>query len=149
MSSNCLSQEFIMQYILDEFDYINPLETWGELSFFVNPGIKLKRGKYFATLKSKNGKNDKASSLDREGVFRLNIGLPSKDYETIFGLRPPKPIKGNIIQGDYDFTSLNTLTPHPIYGWMGWIAILNPSKTTFESCKYYLNVAYSKALKSV
>ena len=148
MNSHSLSQEVISQYILDRFDCINPLETWGELSFFVNPEMKLKRGKYFATLKSKDGKNDRASNLNREGVFRLNIGLPPREYEAIFGLRPPRPIKGSIIEGDYDFTTLDTLMPHPIYGWMGWIAILNPSKTNFDRFRDYLDIAYDKALKA-
>ncbi len=150
MKMNChiISQETIIKYILNEFNHLNPLETWGELSFFVNPGMKLKRGKYFATLKSKDGENDKASNLNRESVFRLSIGLPPQEYDDIFGSRPPRPVKGGIVEGDYDFTALNTLTPHPVYGWMGWIAILNPSETNFERCKYYLNAAYSKALKA-
>ena len=148
MNPNILSQEAIRQYILDEFNHVNPLEAWGELSFFVNPEMKLKRGKYFATLKSKDGENDKGSNLERESIFRLSIGLPPKDYETIFGPRPPRPVKGGIVEGDYNFTALNTLTPHPVYGWMGWVAILNPSETNFERCKNYLNAAYDKAFKA-
>lgn len=148
MNSNIVSREAIIKYIIDEFDSLNPLETWGELSFFVNPGMKLKRGKYFATIKSKDGDNDKGSNLDREGVFRLSMGLPPKEYEAIFGSRPPRPVKGGIVKSYYDFTALDTLTPHPIYGWMGWIAILNPSETNFARCKDYLNAAYRKALKA-
>ena len=148
MNSSIISQKAIEQYILSEFKYLNPLKTWGELSFFVNPGMKLKRGKYFATLKSNDGKNDKGSNLDRDNVFRLSIGLPPREYEAIFGLRPPRPVKGGIVEGDYDFTALDTLTPHPVYAWMGWVAILNPSEASFERCQDYLNAAYDKALKA-
>lgn len=64
----------IEKYILEQFTDVNPLDSWGEKSFFLNPGRQLKRGTYFATLKEKDGENDKASHLDRKGIFRLNMG---------------------------------------------------------------------------
>lgn len=46
------------------------------------------RGTYFLTVKSKDGANDSGSMLDRDGVFRLNMGLPKADYVTLFGPPP-------------------------------------------------------------
>ena len=37
--------------------------------------MTLPNGVYFCTLKENNGANDKASELDRDGVFRLSIGI--------------------------------------------------------------------------
>ncbi len=37
-----------------------------------------------------------------------------------------------MIEGAYDFTALNTLMPHPVYGWMTWVCVLNPTLETIE-----------------
>jgi hypothetical protein len=47
--------------------------SWGETALFYNPGKRLPRGIYFATLKDHDGANDKASALHRHGVFRLSL----------------------------------------------------------------------------
>lgn len=130
---------------LESYDGVVALTAWGETTFFYNPNRLLNRGTYFATLKEKNGPNDKASALDRKGVFRLNMGVQKSDYFDLFGLTPPRPLKGQIVAGTWDFTTLNQLTPHPIYGWMGWISILNPDKEAFKQCLPLLDSAYEKA----
>ena len=37
-----------------------------------------------------------------------------------------------MIKGDYDFTELDKVMPHPIYGWMTWVCVLNPTLKTIE-----------------
>lgn len=143
-----INESTIETYLLKTYKDINPVNSWGERSYFVNPEMKLKRGSYFATVKSKDGENDKASHLNRTGVFRLNIGLTSEKYEEIFGLRPPRPPKGGVIKGNFDFQALNIFMPHPVYGWGGWIAINNPDRDNFEKSKEYLDIAYEKAFKA-
>ena len=141
-----ISPSAIESYILDNFQDVHPLDSWGERSFFLNPDWQFKRGTYFATLKERDGENDKASHLNREGVFRLNIGVSKQRYLALFASLPNRPAKGCCIEGDYDFSELDTILPHPVYGWMGWVCVLNPGSTTFETCKDLLNDAYNKAL---
>ncbi len=143
-----IAETTLETYLLETYKHINPVNSWGERSYFVNPEMKLKRGSYFATVKSKDGENDKASYLNRPGVFRLSIGLTPEKYEEIFGRRSLRPPKGGIIAGNYDFQALNTFMPHPVYGWMGWIAINNPDRDNFEKCQEYLAIAYEKALNT-
>jgi hypothetical protein len=138
----------IEKYILESFADVNPLDSWGEKSFFLNPGRQLKRGTYFATLKEKDGDNDKASYLDRDGIFRLNMGVSKDAYLSLFNTLPKRPTKGCFIDGDYDFQRADIVLPHPVYGWMGWICVLNPSEETFETCKDFLDDAYDKAMKA-
>ena len=133
--------------MLKTYEHINPINSWGERSYFINPEMKLKRGSYFATVKSKDGENDRASLLKRPGVFRLNIGLTLKKYEEDFGMRPSRPPKGEVIEGNYDFQALNIFMPHPIYGWCGWIAMNNPEQDNFAKCQEHLDIAYQKAWK--
>lgn len=142
-----ITPEEIELYILKNYEDVIPLDSWGERSFFINPDRKLKRGTYFSTLKSKDGDNDKASHLNREGVFRLNIGITPKLFNVHVGETSKRPLKGGVIEGDYDFTERDVFLPHPIYGWLNWISILNPSLKSFSLCKLYLDDAYGKAKK--
>jgi hypothetical protein len=36
-------------------------------------------------------------------------------------------------EADCDFTALDQIMPHPVYGQMFWVCVLNPSPETFEA----------------
>jgi hypothetical protein len=40
----------------------------------------LKSGVYVLTIKEKGGKNDKASNINRENAFRVNLGLRKQTF---------------------------------------------------------------------
>lgn len=135
----------ISDFILSNFSGLKVVDAWGEKSFFYNPNNLLKRGVYFCTLKEKDGANDKASELDRDNIFRVNFGLSKKKFLEIFSTLPTRPSKGNAIDGPYDFRALDVLTPHPIYGWMTWVSILNPSHPSLEILRALINESYQIA----
>jgi hypothetical protein len=54
-------------------------------------------------------------------VFRLNIGIGKATFERLVG-----PMS------EPDFAVLDTILPHPVYAKQRWIAILNPSRATFD-----------------
>lgn len=136
----------ISSHITSNFLGIYPASAWGEISFFYNPGGKLSRGVYFATLKNKDGTNDRASRLVRPGVFRLNIGISKATYRSIFGAQPARPQAGGVVATGHDFTVLDKLLPHPVYGWMSWVCVLNPSTETFKTLEPLLAEAYDLAV---
>ena len=136
----------IHAFITQSYDGLNIIDSWGEQTYFYNPGRVLKRGTYFMTIKEKNGDNDQASDLDREDVFRLNMGLTKPGFIKLFGQPPKRPGKGKAIEGIWDFTKLGELTPHPVYGWMSWVSVLNPSHHQFERCQPLIQEAYDKAV---
>ena len=138
--------EQITRYLLSEFDGLRPKQSWGETSFFYNPDGSSPHGTYFLTMKEKNGDNDKASDLDREGVYRLNFGISKESFLSLFNEVPSRPLKGKIIDANYDFTAINSLTPHPIYGWMRWVAIINPDEENFEKIKPLICESYGLAV---
>jgi hypothetical protein len=105
----------------------------------------LPRGVYFATLKAKDGDNDRALNLNRPDVFRLNIGVSKPTYRSLFGTPPARPAAGGVVATGHDFAALDTLLPHPVYGWMAWVSVLNPSPATFESVKPLLAEAHGLA----
>ena len=80
-----MSPDALIGRICTDFSGVIPKSSWGETSLFYNPGNTLPNGIYFCTIKEKDGEHDQASNLNREGVFRLAIGLPSKTYIRLFG----------------------------------------------------------------
>lgn len=143
-----LTPTLVIDALLSKFDGVTVVDAWGEKSLFYNPGGRLPRGVYFATVKEKDGENDKASNLNRDRIFRLNVGTTKPLFLERFGPPPPRPEKGGVVEGPWDFTALDTLMPHPVYGWMSWVAVLNPSDKTFDELQPIIEAAYAKAKQS-
>lgn len=137
--------EEIIDSLTSRFVGLAPKASWGETSLFYNPGRVLASGVYFCTIKDHDGANDTASDLDRPGVFRLALGLTVPSYERLFGPRPNRPSKGAAVATGHDFTALDVLMPHPVYAWMGWIQVVNPSEETFASMQPLFVESYEHA----
>lgn len=142
-----ISPAFISKYLLEKFKDLIIINSWGETSFFYNPNNLSSRGTYFCTIKENDGENDKASALGRDTIFRFNFGITKPTFLELFNNVPKRPPKGGIIDGSYDFTQLDTLYPHPVYGWMCWVAILNPSELSFKELENLLQESYQLVLK--
>ncbi|WP_416397967.1 DUF6194 family protein [Allohahella sp. A8] len=142
-----MQQSEISKLILEQYQGLVAVDAWGEQSFFYNPEGRLPRGVYFATLKSKDGDNDKASQLGRVGVFRFNFGISKSAYEKVLGARPARPAAGGVVDTGHDFTQLNTLMPHPVYGWMAWVCVLNPDLAMWQHLQPLLNESYGLAVE--
>jgi hypothetical protein len=74
------------------------------------------------------------------------VGVGKPIYRDLFGDIPARPAKGGIINYDFDFSSLDLLMPHPIYAWLGWVAINNPSQANKETVEYLLDISYQNVL---
>lgn len=116
-----------------------PEIAWGDTFFIHDPERNLEGARRFpfATIVTKDyGDFDNLSQLDRPGVYRLNIGVSKKTYTAMF----PE-------NGAHDFTELDTLMPHPVYGVNHWVSVLNPSEATFVRLRPLLDEAYEIAVK--
>lgn len=144
-----MNRESIRRYIASEFEGVDvqvasrddgaPEIAWGDTFFIYDPDRNFEgtRRFPFATIVTKDyGDFDNASNLNRDGVFRLNIGVPKETYQRLF----PQ-------EGAHDFTALDKLMPHPVYGGNHWVCILNPSIESFESLKPFLKEAYEIAVR--
>jgi hypothetical protein len=77
------------------------------------------------------------SNLARPGVFRLNIGVGRETFERLLG---------SMVEPDY--AVLDQVLPHPVYAKQRWVAILNPSRRTFdEVVKPLIAEAYERLAK--
>ena len=143
-----MDQDAIIQYIMDTFTGIEVLRPTdgpgaGDTFFFYDPQRDLdpKRRMPFATIVTKDyGDFDNASNLNRPDVFRLNIGVSRDTFRALFGYAPGED---STESGDYDFTALDQLMPHPVYAPQLFVCALNPSPETFEVVKPLLAEAYS------
>jgi hypothetical protein len=106
---------------------------YSERSVFYNPGRSAPLGVILASIKEHDGPNDARSNLNRPGVYRFAFQLSREDYEARFGRVPPRPARGEFVRVDQEVSTLNVLTPHPIYAWMRWVQVLSPSRRTFDS----------------
>jgi hypothetical protein len=133
-------------WILDNYQGVIVKDAYRERSFFYNPDGSLPKGIYFATIKESDGPNDKASNLNRDGIYRLSIGVGKKQYQHLFGEIPKRPAKGDIVELDFDFNTTGMILPHPIYAWLGWVSINNPDNKNLDLVKDLLDISYRNAL---
>ena len=94
-------------------------ESYGYSFFFVGSDHRLP----FVTIADSDNEYDKASNLDREGVYRLNIGVSPDTFERIAAGQAER---------DIDYTALNEFLPHPQYSRQHFVCILNPSQDRAE-----------------
>jgi hypothetical protein len=114
-----------------------PEIAWGDSFFIYDPtgsAVESRRLPFATIVNRDYGEFDNASNLDREGVFRLNVGVDRETFNQLFG-----------DGGEHDFTALDLLMPHPVYGRNHWVCVLNPSVATFETVKPLLANAHAQA----
>lgn len=143
-----MDQGSITQYITDTFGDVDVVVASGDTFFFYDPGrnIPPDRRLPFATIVT-NDTYDRASDLDRPSVFRLNVGVSKDTYHSLFGLETPPSGAGGGADSGLDFTALDRIMPHPVYGHMFWVCVLNPSAATFQAVRPLLAEAYDRSAR--
>jgi hypothetical protein len=155
-----MDEASITQYITNTFDGVEvfvasqetgaPEAAWGDTFFFYDPDRKLSPDSRFpfVTIVTKDyGDLDCASNLNRPGVFRLNIGVSRETYRSLFGSPTFPSDAGGVVESGYDFTALDQVMPHPVYGTMHWVCVLNPSAATFGAVRPLLAEAYERSAR--
>lgn len=122
---------------------IEIVEDQGDHYFFADPTQPANNRLPFATIMTAD-RYDQFSGLDRPGVYRLNIGVSPATYRARFG---PEPFPRDAAVSGHDFAALDTIMPHPVYGSMFWLSVLNPSEATFAEVQPLLEEAREVALE--
>ena len=132
-----MEQETIAQYIAETLDGVDVVTSDGNAFFFFNPpGTSPPDHNFpFATIVA-NDRYDQASDLDRPGVYRLNVGVSRQTFRTLFS---------EAAGDEHDFTALDTIMPHPVYGQMFWVCVLSPDQETFDAVKPLLAEAHGRS----
>lgn len=119
-----------------------PESAWGDTFLFLGDG----RDFPFATIVTSDYPGfDELSGLDRDGVYRLNISVGRERFRELIGHAPSAHAEHH---GEFDYTALDRLLPHPAYGQQAWVCIVSPGPNTLELAKELLREARDKAART-
>jgi hypothetical protein len=119
----------------------SPAISWGDTFFYYSPdGVVPTATQPFATVVTKNYPGDDASDLDRPGAFRVNIAAGKEAFIRWTGHAPREPATTDVAPGTAD-----TVIAHPVYGSLGWLAVVNPGPRTGAMVRELLRTAHHLA----
>lgn len=117
-----------------------PELAWGDSFFYYAPDGRMPANvQPYATIVTKDYPGDTASKLDRQGRWRINIHVSPAKFLELTGEAPPT------IKRPWSYDVPDTVVPHPVYGPLGWVAIVNPGDSTIETVTELLRTAHAAA----
>jgi hypothetical protein len=132
----------VAAYIRETFPGVETTEAYTYTFFFYGSERMLP----FATLATADNEHDRVSDLDRDGAYRLNVGVSRETYRSLLSDEKPRLGPAGIIEGDHDFTLRDRILPHPHYAPQSWVCVVSPGKETFEVVRGLLREAYERAV---
>lgn len=120
-------EEFITQ-----LDNVQREENFGYAFFFVGEDHRLP----FVTIANSDNEYDSVSNLNRDEIFRINIGVSKETFNSLIGVSSSENI---------DYSLLDVFLPHPEYAKQHFVCILNPSDANTECTKQLIVEAHSIA----
>ena len=115
-------------------DHVEREDNYGYAFFFVGDDHRVG----FVTIGYSDNEFDAVSNLNREGVFRVNIGVSKATFDALLGDASTDSI---------DYSVLNVFLPHPHYAKQHYLSILNPSGENVERTKQLIIEAHAIASK--
>ena len=110
-----------------------PEIAWGDAFFYHAPDGRMPRTTQpYGTIVTKNYPDDSASDLDPPGRWRVNVHVG----------RTTLP---ELLAGRYDLAAADVVLPHPVYGPLGWICVVNPGERTTGTVVRLLREAHEAA----
>ncbi len=118
----------------------SPEIAWGDLFFYYAPDGVIPDGQPFATVVTKDYPDDSASHLDRPEAYRVNLAAGTGEFVRWAGRQPRADGSGDI-----DPSTEDVVMPHPIYGDLGWLSVVNPGSSTESALHDLLRAAHQRA----
>lgn len=118
----------------------SPEIAWGDVFFYYAPDNVIPKSQPFATIVTKDYPDDVTSRLTRPDVFRLNIGAGAAEFLKWTGHEPRDPAAA-----DVDPDTADVVFPHPIYGSLGWLSVVNQGPNTATAIQDLLRAAHHLA----
>jgi hypothetical protein len=135
-------------YVADGFEGVIEVRSSGDSFFMYDPRGDLPDDRQFPFATIVTGdRYDQVSKLDRPSVYRLNIGLPKLTYVTRFGAPPTRRDGAGILESPFDYTAVDQVMPHPVYGAQYWVCVLNPGESTLGLVPELLAAAHAFAVR--
>src|SRR5262245_43017752 len=119
----------------------SPEIAWGDTFFYYSPdGVVPAATQPFATIVTKNYPGDESSRLDRPETFRVNMFAGKDTFIRWTGHAPREPATTEVAPSVGD-----TVIAHPVYGTLGWLAVVNPGPRTVDATLDLLRMAHHRA----
>jgi hypothetical protein len=132
----------VTDYICKAFPGVETTTAYSYTFFFYGSERMLP----FATLATADNEHDRVSDLDRDGAYRLNVGVSRETYRSLFGDEKPRLGPAGVIDTGHDFTLRDQILPHPHYAPQSWVCVVSPGEETFEVVRGLLREAYDRAV---
>lgn len=120
----------IRSWMVTELGQVEVDDTTPDLYFYADDEKKFP----FATIVTHDDDYDNFSMLDREGLYRLNFATDKETFKSLF---PNIRGKSDLEMASFDYRASDAFFPHPIYGAMRWVSVINPD-ITWPKCKTLL-----------
>ncbi|HBI0890800.1 TPA: hypothetical protein I2Z89_RS13800 [Staphylococcus aureus] len=121
------------ELFINELPNVEHEENFGYSFFFVGNEHKLP----FVSFADSDNEYDNVSNLDRNEIFRINIGVSKDSFNNLV----------NNQTNNIDYTITNTFLPHPHYSSQNYICILNPKNENIQKTKEFIKEAHLIASK--
>jgi Family of unknown function (DUF6194) len=118
----------------------SPEISWGDAFVYYAPDGVVPRTQPFATIVTKDYPGDEGSRLDRPGAFRVNVAAGTAEFRRWTGRDPREPAREQVDPGTRD-----VVFAHPVYGGLGWLAVVEPGPRTAHALRALLRTAHSLA----
>lgn len=117
-----------------------PEQAWGDAFFYYAPDGRMPRNQQpYATVVTRNQPDDSASDLDPPHRWRVNIHVDRATFRELTGEDPRS------IGRDRDHAAADQVMPHPVYGALGWVSVVNPGERTRNTVIRLLHEAHHAA----
>jgi len=117
-----------------------PEITWGDAFIYYAPDGRMPRNvQPYATIVSRNYPDDTASDLDTPGRRRVNIRTERAAFVELTGEEPRDLTRPR------DYAAVDSVLPHPVYGALGWISVVDPGERTTDTVVQLLRDAHEAA----
>ena len=116
-----------------------PEIAWGDFFFYYSPDGEIPQNvQPFATIVTKDYPDDTGSQLNAENRWRVNIHVGKARFTELTGEDPRSFTWG-------DYATADAVMPHPVYGALGWISVVNPGHKTMPTVIDLLRAAHEDA----
>lgn len=124
----------------------SPQISRGDTFFYYAPDGVVPTGQPFATIVTRDYPDDDRSRLDRPNAFRVNIAASTAMFHHLLGRDPREPTTNDTDDtGPGDLSIADVVIAHPVYGHLGWLAVVNPGQRTSSTVNELLEAAHHAA----
>lgn len=122
-----------------------PEIAWGDAFFYYAPDGRVPTTvQPYGTVVTKNYPDDTSCDLDRPDRWRVNVQVGRDRARDLLGDSGPEAKRGAGVPPSGSVPT-DVFLPHPVYGDLGWVCVVNPGERTRQAVIELLDEAHAAA----